>query len=70
MLRHRGGFRRHCWMLPSRLSLFSSLIVHGRTEAVIPERLGVSRPVPQMQRCGLFCEINQRGLTATSCLCV
>lgn len=46
VLRHSGGFSRHCWMLSARLSLFSTLIVHGRTEAVIPERAGVTYSVP------------------------
>lgn len=54
MVRHTGGIRRHCWMLPARLSLFSSLIIHGRTEAVLPEQLGVTWPVLQIQRCALF----------------
>lgn len=42
MVRPRGVFRRHCWMLSARLSLFSTLIIHGRTEAVIPEHSGVT----------------------------
>lgn len=58
MLRRSGGFRRHCWMLSARLRLFSSLIVRGRTEAVIPEQSGATMVAPQMQCYTLACERN------------
>lgn len=49
VVRPSGVFRRHCWMLSARLSLFSTLIVHGRAEMAIPEQSGVTWPFTNLQ---------------------